>query len=177
MLTSSVIGFEDEPGESRAFDELARAHRSRIHGICYRYTGNHADAEDLVQDVLLRAYRGLASFRGEASFRTWIYRITVNTCLNWVASSARRRSESLAAELPDARPSVVERLVRGQAAERVRRAIWELPDRQRMTVLLRVYEELPHKEIAEIMGCPVGTVKANFFFALKNLRKRLGEDQ
>jgi len=168
---SSVRAFRS--GDRRAFDELARTYRSRIQGICYRYTGNRADAEDLVQEVLLRAYRGLETFRGEASFRTWLYRITVNACLNWVA--ARRRSEGLSDELPDPRPGVVERLVKGQAAELVRRAVSELPDRQRMTVLLRVYEELSHKEISEIMGCPVGTVKANFFFALKNLQKRLRE--
>jgi len=163
-------------GDPRAFEELARTYRSRIYGICYRYTGNRADAEDLVQEVLLRVYRGLESFRGEASFRTWLYRIAVNACLNWVAS-ARRRSVGLSAEIPDPRPSVVERLVKGQAAELVRRAVAELPDRQRMTVLLRVYEELSHKEISEVMGCPVGTVKANFFFALKNLKKRLREER
>ena len=170
---SSVRAFRS--GDRRAFDELARAYRSRIQGICYRYTGNRADAEDLVQEVLLRVYRGLETFRGEASFRTWLFRITVNACLNWVA--ARRRSESLLDDLPDPRPSVVERLVKGQAAERVRRAVSGLPDRQRMTVLLRVYEDLSHKEISEIMDCPVGTVKANFFFALKNLQKRLREQR
>jgi RNA polymerase sigma-70 factor (ECF subfamily) len=168
---SSVLAFRS--GDRRAFDDLARAYRRRIQGICHRYTGNRADAEDLVQEVLLRAYRGLETFRGEASFRTWLFRITVNACLNWVA--ARRRTESLPDEVPDSRPSVIERLVRGQAADRVRRAVRELPDRQRMTVLLRVYEELSHKEISEIMDCPVGTVKANYFFALKNLQKRLRE--
>jgi RNA polymerase sigma-70 factor (ECF subfamily) len=160
-------------GELRAFDELARSYRSRIHGICFRYTGNRADAEDLAQEVLLRIYRGLESFRAESSFRTWVYRITVNVCLNWVAS--RKPFDALDAETPDARPSVLEKLLRGESRGELRRAVARLPDRQRMTVLLRVYEELSHKEIAEVMACPIGTVKANFFFALKNLRKRLGE--
>jgi RNA polymerase sigma-70 factor (ECF subfamily) len=186
MLTLNVVRVEErveEPedegsvraflsGDRRAFDELARSYRSRIYGICYRYTTNRADAEDLVQEVLLRVYRGLPGFRGEARFRTWLYRIAVNACLNWVAS-ARGPSESLPENLPDPRPSVAERLFQRQTAELVRRAVSELPDRQRMTVLLRVYEELSHKEISEIMGCPVGTVKANFFFALKNLRRYL----
>lgn len=163
-------------GDRHAFDQLARTYRSRIYGICYRYTGNRADAEDLVQEVLFRVYRGLESFRGEARFRTWLYRITVNACLNWVAS-ARKGSKSLSGDVPDPTPSVVERLVKGQSAERVRRAVSQLPDRQRITVLLRVYEELTHKEISEILDCPVGTVKANFFFALKNLRKRLQEER
>jgi RNA polymerase sigma-70 factor (ECF subfamily) len=158
-------------GELRAFEGLARSYRSRIQGICFRYTGNRADAEDLVQEVLLRIYRGHEGFRGESSFRTWVYRITVNACLNWVA--ARKSFDALDAEIPDRRPSAIERLVRGESLDRLRRAVSELPDRQRMTVLLRVYEELSHKEIAEVMDCPIGTVKANFFFALKNLRKRL----
>jgi RNA polymerase sigma-70 factor (ECF subfamily) len=183
VLSCEVVGLDDSEdarslrafraGERHAFDELARAYRSRIYGICYRYTGNRADAEDLVQEVLLRAYRGLEGFRGEARFRTWIYRIAVNACLNWMAA-ARRGEEELPSEVADPRPGALERLLRGQTAALVRRAVSELPERQRMTVVLRVYEDLSHKEISEILDCPVGTVKANFFFALKNLRKRLG---
>jgi RNA polymerase sigma-70 factor (ECF subfamily) len=180
MLAKTVVLQDDESavrafraGEMRAFEELARSYRPRIRGICFRYTGNRADAEDLVQEVLLRIYRGLDGFRGESSFRTWVYRVTVNACLNWVAS--RKPFDAFDAEIPDPRPSVIERLLRGESRAQLRRAVSELPDRQRMTVLLRVYEELSHKEIAEVMACPIGTVKANFFFALQNLRKRLGE--
>jgi RNA polymerase sigma-70 factor (ECF subfamily) len=160
-------------GDTEAFDALARAYRGRLLGICFRYTGNREDADDVVQDVLLRAYRGLPGFRGDASFRTWLYRIAVNACLNWTAG--RRWREAPVSELPvlvDPAPTPAERLAEIEEETAVRRAIAGLPDRQRITLVLRVYEDLSHKEIAEAMGCSVGTVKANFFFALKNLRKR-----
>ena len=164
-----------EPGdETETFEQLVRSHRRRVYGVCYRYVGNRADAEDLAQEVFLRAYRGLSGFRGEAGFSTWIYRITVNTCLSWL-SSRKHTAEELPRELVDPGLSPAERLGRRETSELVQAAVLRLPDRQRMTLVLRVYEELTHKEIAEVMGCPVGTAKANFFFALKNLRKLLDE--
>jgi RNA polymerase sigma-70 factor (ECF subfamily) len=159
-------------GDRRAFGDLARTYRSRIFAICYRYTGNREDAEDLVQDVLLRAFRGLPGFRGEARFRTWLYRIAVNACLNWIAVQ-RRPGEPLPPDVVDPAPTPAERFSRRESAAGIRRAVSKLPDRQRMTLLLRVYEELSYREISEVMGCPTGTAKANFFFALKNLRKLL----
>lgn len=160
-------------GDREAFDELARAHRDRIYRICYRYTGTREDAEDLTQDVLVRVYRGLSSFRAEARLSTWLYRIAVNVCLNWIAS--RKVVEALPESLAQDGPSTIERLAASERAETVRRAVLELPERQRLTLVLRVYEELSHKEIADAMDCPVGTAKANLFFALKNLRKKLAE--
>ena len=159
-------------GQREAFDHLVRAHRSRVFGICYRYTGNRADADDVSQEVFLRAYKGLPRFRGEARFSTWLYRIAVNACLNWVAGRKRDTSE-LSEDLVDPGPSPQERASQSELSTTLRAAVRRLPDRQRMTVVLRVYEGLSHKEIGAVMGCPVGTAKANLFFALKNLRKLL----
>ena len=173
-----VVAPLDEPDkidETQEFEDLVRTHRGRVYGLCYRYAGNRADAEDLAQEVFLRAYRGLSGFRGEASLSTWVYRIAVNVCLNWL-SSRKRRVEELPADLVDPRPSPMERLGRKEASSAVRTAVARLPERQRMTLVLRVYQELTHKEIGDIMDCPVGTAKANFFFALKNLRKYLAAE-
>jgi RNA polymerase sigma-70 factor (ECF subfamily) len=163
-------------GEVGAFAELARTYRRRIFGTCYRYTANREDAEDLVQEVLLRVYRGLPEFRGEARFRTWLYKITANTCLSWVAGSRRAVRASVPDDLVDPSPSPSERLYAREVAKSVRLAVQKLPGRQRMTLVLRVYEELSYREISEIMECPVGTAKANFFFALKNLKKYLEQE-
>lgn len=160
-------------GDRRAFEKIVRAHRQRIFGVCYRYTANREDAEDLVQEVLLRAYRGLSGFRGEAQLKTWLYRIAANTCLSFVAGSRRPAAVALPGELPDPAPSESERLEAREVRDGVRRAVTKLPDRQRMTLVLRAYEELSYREIADVMDCPVGTAKANFFFALKNLKKLL----
>src|SRR5580704_4241639 len=157
-------------GQREAFDIIVERHRRSVYHLCYRFVGNHEDASDLSQDVFVRAYKGLQRFRGQSSLSTWLYRIGVNVCLNRV-SVKRPITEPI-----DARPHLDERaldpaveLLRGERAGEVRAAIAELPKKQRATVILRVYHELSHEEIAGILGSSVGAVKANFFHALGNL--------
>src|SRR5438552_3501376 len=161
-------------GQREAFDLIVERHRRSVYLLCYRFVGNHEDASDLSQDVFVRAYRGLQRFRGQSSLGTWIYRIGVNVCLNRV-SVKQPSTESI-----DAGPHVDQRakdpaieLLRGERAAEVRAAIAQLPRKQRATVILRVYHELSHDEIAGILGSSVGAVKANFFHALGNLKRLL----
>ena len=162
-------------GQREAFDFIVRRHQRRVYQLCYRFAGNHEDASDLAQDAFIRAYRGLRSFKGNASFSTWLYRVAVNVCLNRVGSRAPRRFVTLdAADRADARVERVDTaLLRGERAAEVRAAIARLPRKQRAALILRVYHELPHEEIAAILGTSVGAVKANFFHALASLRKLL----
>lgn len=183
-------------GDRSAFDQLVHRHQRRIYLLCYRYVASHEDAADLAQDVFVRAYRGLRGFKGNSAFATWLYRIGVNVCLNRVGArrppfvplgpsshegagadrgeAGRARALSGAAymdvttEAPDAG------LLRGERAAAVRAAIARLPRRQRATLILRVYHELPHEQIAAILGNSVGSAKGNFFHALANLKKLLG---
>jgi RNA polymerase sigma-70 factor (ECF subfamily) len=162
-------------GRHEAFGILVERHRRQVYRICYRFTGNHHDASDLAQDTFVRAFRGLKSFRGQASLSTWLYRIAVNTCLNH-AASARPAHEELGANDP-ADPTAErpdQRIDRAQRAARVRAAVAKLPARQRATLILRVYHDLSHDDIARTFGTSVGAVKANFFHALRNLRRLLG---
>ena len=135
--------------------------------LCYRFVGNHEDASDLAQDVFIRAYRGLRGFKARASLGTWLYRIAVNVSLNRVsrqgaASPRRSTSGSIATWTPNRRtPHSCGR----SAPRRCERPIAQLPRKQRATLILRVYHELPHQEIADILGSSVGAVKANFFHA------------
>lgn len=161
-------------GRRDAFDLIVERHRRKVYQLCYRFVGNHEDASDLAQDIFLRAYRGLNRFRGQSSLGTWLYRIGVNVCLNRV-SVKRPLTEPI-----DARPHLDERsvdpateLLRSERAVQVRSAIAKLPRKQRATVILRVYHELSHEEIAGVLGSSVGAVKANFFHALGNLRNLL----
>jgi RNA polymerase sigma-70 factor (ECF subfamily) len=167
----------DRPG---AFDLIVERHRRSVYQLCYRFVGNHEDASDLSQDVFLRAYRGLRNFRGHSSLATWLYRIGVNLCLNRVSAKAPlgKLTESIdEREFADVRAeSVSERMLRDERGARVRDAIARLPRKQRATLILRMYREMPHQEIAEVLGSSVGAVKANFFHALGNLKKILGED-
>jgi RNA polymerase sigma-70 factor (ECF subfamily) len=163
-------------GDRAAFDVLVRRHQRAVYGVCYRFAGEHADASDLVQDTFVRAYRGLARFKGEAAFGTWLYRIAVNVCLTRAAARTPVHDPIEPLDLADERSERPDDpLRRAQDAARVKAAIARLPPRQRMTVILRVYHDLPHEAIARTLGSSVGTVKANFFHALQNLRKLLGE--
>jgi RNA polymerase sigma-70 factor (ECF subfamily) len=163
-------------GRRDAFDRIVARHQKSVYQICFRFAGNHADASDLSQETFLRAWRGLGGFKRQAALGTWLHRIAVNVSLNRVSSRppAAERVDNL--RLPDDRiETPADGAIRGQQAASVRRAIAALPDRQRATVILRVYHELPHHEIAAILGSSVGSVKANFFHALRNLRRLLGE--
>jgi RNA polymerase sigma-70 factor (ECF subfamily) len=164
-------------GQSAAFDLIVERHRRSVYLLCYRFVSNHEDASDLSQDVFLRAYRGLRSFRGQSSLATWLYRIGVNVCLNRV-SSKKLQSESIDdRQFVDERAeSAPERLLKNERGARVRAAIAQLPRKQRATLVLRMYHEMSHQEIADVLGSSVGAVKANFFHALGNLKKLLGDE-
>jgi RNA polymerase sigma-70 factor (ECF subfamily) len=163
-------------GCREAFDVIVERHRRNVYQLCYRFVGNHEDASDLAQDVFVRAFKGLRNFKGDASLGTWLYRVGVNACLNRVAVK-RPQTEPIEAvqRIDDRLEDPLETLMRDERAAVVRVAIQRLPPKQRATLMLRVYQELPHEEIAKILGSSVGAVKANFFHALGNLRRFMGE--
>jgi RNA polymerase sigma-70 factor, ECF subfamily len=163
-------------GDRGAFDVLVERHRRQVYQVCYRFVGNHEDASDLAQDAFLRAYRALHTFKGHSAFSTWLYRVAVNVCLNRLSLKPpvtepleRREHQDLRGEMPD------RDVLRQEQAATVRAAIARLPRKQRATMILRMYHELPHDQIAVILGSSVGAVKANFFHALANLKKLLQE--
>jgi RNA polymerase sigma-70 factor (ECF subfamily) len=157
-------------GEREAFDELVLRYQRDVYRLCYRYVNNHEDANDLAQEVFLKAYKAIGGFRGDSSFSTWLYRIAVNTCLNFRAVR-RPPIDELPEGLTDRSPLASERLESDDAAARVRAAVERLPAKQRATLILKIYQELTHEEVAAVLGSSVGTVKANLFHALGNLRR------
>ena len=163
-----------QPG---AFDLIVERHKRSVYQLCYRFVGNHEDASDLSQDVFLRAYRGLRSFRRQSSLATWLYRIGVNVCLNRLNAKTPLATATQPVDdqrfVDDRIEPAPERLLREERAERVRAAIATLPRKQRVTLVLRMYHEMSHQEIAEVLGSSVGAVKANFFHALANLKRAL----
>jgi RNA polymerase sigma-70 factor, ECF subfamily len=163
-------------GKAGAFDLIVERHRRTVYQLCYRFTGNHEDASDLSQDVFIRAFRGLGSFRRQSALGTWLYRIGVNVCLNHVNARALRTEPIEERQHVDTRSdSPADGVYRSERAAQVRKAIARLPRKQRATLILRMYQELTHQQIADILGSSVGAVKANFFHALGNLKKLLGE--
>jgi RNA polymerase sigma-70 factor, ECF subfamily len=162
-------------GRREAFDQVVARHRRGVYHLCFRFTHNHEDAADLSQDVFVRAFKGLARFKGDASLSTWLYRIAVNVCLNRAAVKRLPTTTLEAAAGAGTRAAgALDELLRGERAEAVRRAIEQLPPKQRAALTLRVYQECSHREIASALGTSVGAAKANFFHALGNLRRILG---
>jgi RNA polymerase sigma-70 factor, ECF subfamily len=173
LVAACVAGHRD------AFDVIVQRHQRPIYNLCYRFVRSHEDASDLTQDVFIRAYRSLARFKQQSSLGTWLYRIGVNVCLNRMSAPAARK-ELPVSSLDDGvavsrEESPADALLRGERAAEVRAAIARLPKKQRATLVLRAYQELPHEQIAAILGSSVGAVKANFFHALKNLKKLLDD--
>jgi RNA polymerase sigma-70 factor, ECF subfamily len=162
-------------GEREAFDRLVLRYQRDVYRLCYRYVNDHEDANDLAQEVFLKAWRAIGRFRGDSSFSTWLYRIAVNACLNFRAIR-RPATQELPEALADPVPGALARAESDDTARRLRAAIARLPEKQRATLILKVYHDLTHEEVAGILGAAVGTVKANLFHALGNLRRLMAEE-
>jgi RNA polymerase sigma-70 factor (ECF subfamily) len=159
-------------GELPAFEELVRRYQGPLYGYLCRMCRNPDTAEELAQIALVKAWTGLAGFRAEASFKTWLFRIATNCCLNELT---RNRHDE---PLTDREPSP-ERWEPAQAFrnrddfERVNRALAELPADQRSALLLSVYEDMPYAEIARVLGRSVNSVNALLYRARLTLRQAL----
>lgn len=165
-------------GHREAFDVIVERHRRAVYQVCYRFVNNHEDASDLAQDAFVRAWKGLKTFKGQAALSTWLYRIAVNVCLNRVSAKTPINEPIDSSEVfEDTRIEGAQHaMIRAERAVAVRKAIASLPDKQRATLILRMYHDMPHQQIADILGSSVGAVKANFFHALTNLKKILGNE-
>jgi len=162
-------------GEESAFTAIVIKYREAIYRIARRLVHSHEDASDVTQEVLIRVHRALPRFAGRAQLRTWLFRITVNLCLDFAARRSRDAIPAGQSHEPAAHPGdgPAEWVERRELGEAVARAIDALPPRQRAMVVLRVYQDLPYADIARIMGCAEGTVKATMFAAFGKLRTAL----
>lgn len=161
-------------GDRAAFERLVERYQQSIYSLAYRYLDSEADAKDVSQLVFVKVFKSLKTFQGRSSLRTWIYRIAINTCLNHLRNRRRERPEEIAEDALTTRATGPRRLIRDQAAARLREAIAELPPKQRMVLELRVYDELRFREIAELVDCSENAAKVNFHHAVKRLRAVLG---
>ena len=155
-------------GDDAAWEELVRQHTRRVYGLCYRFTGSDAEAQDLTQDVFLRIFRSLRSFRSsEGSFVTWLARLTRNLLIDHYRRTRQERvTDSIEEQLPMLEESVAasarpEGLVAGrEASEILQAALQKLSPELRETVILRDLQEMEYREIAQVLQVPEGTVKS-----------------
>lgn len=164
-------------GERSALTELVRRYQKPIYALCLRYVHDHDEAADLLQRTFVRVMTKLGDLRSTDLFRGWLFRIAANLALNHIRDHARFVSEG--ASTPDpTNPPVravgTDRLEAGQLAAALRGAVSHLPTKQRMTLELRVYEDLSFREIGESLGTSEGAAKVNFHYAIRALRSRIG---
>ena len=155
-------------GQESAWEDLVKVHTKRVYSICYRFTGSDTEAQDLTQEVFLRIFRNLKSFRsGEGSFQVWLGRLTRNLLIdNYRRTRGERATESIEEQLPmlEERTAMSARtdgmLAGREASELLQKALEKLSPELRETVILRDLEELEYKEIAQVLQVPEGTVKS-----------------
>ncbi|MGD0812869.1 MAG: sigma-70 family RNA polymerase sigma factor [Verrucomicrobiota bacterium] len=164
-----------------AYDELVRRYQARIYATVYHMTSNHEDANDLVQETFIKAYRVLKTFKGDSSFYTWVYRIAVNKTINFLKQRKNRQHMSLndvdinAENDPDLVALVSDKTPRrdlnlAELQDKLNAAMLKLSEHHRMVVTLHDIQGLSHEEIGEIMDCNIGTVRSRLFYARQQLQ-------
>lgn len=162
-------------GDRAAFGELVRLHRDAVYRFAARWLADPDQALDVAQEVFVRAFNGLTSYRGEGKFRTWLFSITLNAARS-VARRQKRRGEvhlEVAVNYPDLRTPPDAKAARAEAFARAARELASLPEKQRGAVTLRIYEGLSFKEIGEIIGCSEGSARVNYHHGIQKLREAL----
>ena len=162
-------------GEEEAFEELVKHYQAPLYYLALRFVRDEHAAADLTQTAFLRAYQGLAGFRRRSSLKTWLYRIAINLCKNHLRDRARRGLETSAEIDPPSHANPLQELIKHEGQQSLLQAWYKLPEKQQLTVTLKIQEGLKYREIAEILGCTVGAVKANFHHACTKLKDILQE--
>jgi RNA polymerase sigma-70 factor (ECF subfamily) len=168
-------------GDADSFNQLVLRWERPIYALAYRVIGREEDARDVCQETFLRAFRALGGFRGQAKFSSWLYRIALNLCRDWV----RRQKRTPVVPLPDdvdvmelaasREPTepMEDVVARHDLTRLVERAMARLPEEQRTAIILKEYHGLTFQEIADLVGCPLSTVKTRLYQGLTVLRREL----
>ncbi len=175
-----------QAGDSEAFDELVTRYRTRVFGMIYNMVHNEQDAWDLAQDSFVKAWKSIQRFRGQSSFYTWIYRIVMNVTIDWIRKKQVKGSgaefddaiqlkeidpASKTVPKPDALP--FERMQGTEIRAQIDKAIAQLSPEHRAVILMKEIEDMQYHEIAEALGCSIGTVMSRLFYARKKLQNLL----
>jgi RNA polymerase sigma-70 factor, ECF subfamily len=180
-LTDDELVTRSRSGDTDSFNQLILRWERPIYALAYRTIGREEEARDVCQEAFLRAYRALPGFKGEAKFSSWLYRITLNLCRDWIRKQRRQPvsqvpedtdiDELAAASGPV--ESIEELVARRELSAVVEAAMAQLPEEQRTAIILKEYHGMTFQEIADMQGCPLSTVKTRLYQGLSVLRKHL----
>jgi RNA polymerase sigma-70 factor (ECF subfamily) len=183
--TDEELVDRSKTGDTESFNQLVRRWERPIFALAYRTLGREEDARDVTQETFLRAFRALPGFKGDAKFSSWLYRIALNLCRDWIRKERRTpvvqapegvEIEQLAERHGYESESVEDLAARAELSRGVARAMQQLPAEQRTAILLKEYHGLTFQEIADMMHCPLSTAKTRLYQGLALLRKHLAED-
>ncbi len=164
-------------GDREAFDELVRKHQKPLYAMLYRMVSDQDDAADLLQKTFVKAFTGVGGFERRSSFKTWLYQIAINLAKNVYRDRKVIQRCSLDDVVIRRDPKIVESLTGKETRLRLRRSVVSLPEKQRLTVMLRIQEQKSFDEIAGILGCTIGTAKANFHHGVQKLKVLMQEQE
>jgi RNA polymerase sigma-70 factor (ECF subfamily) len=175
-----------QKGDTAAFDELVSRFRNRVFGMIYNMVHNEQDAWDLAQDSFLKAWKSIGRFRGQSSFYTWLYRIVMNVTIDWVRKKQVKGSgaefddaiqlkeiDPASRTVPRAEALPHKKMERQEIRARIDAAIKQLSPEHRAVILMKEMEDMQYHEIAESLGCSIGTVMSRLFYARKRLQNML----
>ena len=171
-------------GDEDAFEILVNRHQTFVLNLIYRFIGDRTQAKDLAQEVFVRVWQAAKSYKPEAKFTTWIYRIATNVCFNELKSARRRRwfqyrgfnednEGSIEETFPDGSPTAEDLLLEKERSRQIFDALQSLPDNQRMALVLKRYNDLSYEEISRVMGCSVSAVESLLVRAKRTLQEKL----
>ena len=157
-------------GDRDAFDELVLKHQKPLYSMLYRMVSDADDAADILQKTFVKAFTGIKGFERRSSFRTWLYQIAINLAKNLYRDRSRAGRVPLDDVIIRRDPKTLESLIKKETRDRLYKALTSLPEKQRITVMLRIQEQKTFEEIASIMKCSVGTSKANYHHGVQKLK-------
>jgi len=175
-----------QAGQTDAFDQLVTRYRTRVFAMIYNMVHNEQDAWDLAQESFVKAWKSIGRFRGKSSFYTWIYRIVMNVTIDWLRKKRVKggdaefddaiqltQIEPASKTVPKTEPLPHQMMERGEIRARIEKAIGQLSPEQRAVILMKEIDDMQYHEIAEALGCSIGTVMSRLFYARKKLQNLL----
>ena len=180
-LTDEELVTRSMGGDTDSFNQLVLRWERPIYALAYRVIGREEEARDVCQDTFLRAYRALPGFKGQAKFSSWLYRIALNLCRDWI----RRQRRAPVMQMPEGvdplemaaerepAESIETLVARRELSAVVEEAMARLPEEQRTAIILKEYHGMTFQEIADLQGCPLSTVKTRLYQGLSVLRREL----